>query len=129
MVCNLRFYLLLFTCLIPNNLYFSAHSSQVKKEHYAIVVDAGSSGSRCFLYHWPDPSGAPDELLKITPLRDDKGEPLVQAATPGISSFGPKPEEAFEHIKPLMQFAAEHIPSEQHKETPLFILATAGNVN
>ena len=115
-------------CLIPIIHTFSAHSSQVKNEHYAIVVDAGSSGSRCFLYHWPDSSGAPDQLLKITPLRDHKGEPLVQAATPGMSSFGPKPEEAFEHIKPLMQFAADHIPSEQHKKTPLFILATAGNV-
>ncbi len=29
-------------------------------------------------------------------------------------------------MKPLMEFAAEHIPEPQHSATPLFILATAG---
>ena len=43
-----------------------------------------------------------------------------------IYSFGDNPEQAFEYIKPLMQFAANIIPSNQHDQTPLFILATAG---
>ena len=41
--------------------------------------------------------------------------------------YGSKPEDVFEkHVKDLMQFAEKNIPVDQHNETPLFILATAG---
>ena len=88
------------------------------------MVDAGSSGSRAYLYHWPEENTS--DLLKIRPLTDAKNEPLVKSVSPGLSSFGEKPEEAFDYIQPLLQFAAEWIPDEYHKETPLYILATAG---
>ena len=43
------------------------------------------------------------------------------------SRYGSKPEDVFEkHVKDLMQFAEKNIPADQHNETPLFILATAG---
>ena len=29
-------------------------------------------------------------------------------------------------MRPLLQFAAHHIPQRKHQETPLYILATAG---
>lgn len=51
------------------------------KNHYAIVVDAGSSGSRAYLYHWPEENTS--DLLKITPLTDVKNEPLVKSVSPG----------------------------------------------
>jgi len=94
------------------------------KNHYAIVVDAGSSGSRAYLYHWPEENTS--DLLKITPLTDVKNEPLVKSVSPGLSSFDENPTKAFEYIKPLLQFAADWIPNEHHSETPLYILATAG---
>ena len=41
--------------------------------------------------------------------------------------YGSKPEDVFQkHVKDLMQFAEKNIPADQHNETPLFILATAG---
>lgn len=43
-----------------------------------------------------------------------------------INSFGEHPEKAFDHIRPLMDFAAQNIPESRHASTPLFILATAG---
>ncbi len=113
-------------CLL---LSISATSNSLENPddlHYAIVVDAGSSGSRAYLYNWPESSCNPDELLKISPLTDDKNEPLVMSVSPGLSSFGDNPQDAFDYIKPLMQFSAKNIPSSKHKETPLFILATAG---
>ena len=44
--------------------------------------------------------------------------------------YGSKPEDVFEkHVKDLMQFAEKNIPADQHYETPLFILATAGKID
>ena len=67
--------------------------------HYAIVIDAGSSGSRAYLYAWPSHSGDMHELLKIRPLvskiksnfqtegtsSSSSQEPLVEKVTPGLS--------------------------------------------
>ena len=85
--------------------------------HYAVVLDAGSSGTRAYLYSWPDHSGDKHELLKISPLLED-GEPMVKKATPGLSSLGGTPDNAFEYIRPLPMFASENIPKEKHKEAP-----------
>ncbi|NWW46170.1 ENTP7 diphosphohydrolase, partial [Pedionomus torquatus] len=36
------------------------------------------------------------------------------------------PEQATPYLRPLLQFAAAHVPALKHKETPLYILCTAG---
>ena len=63
------------------------------------MIDAGSSGSRAYLYAWPDHSGDMHELLKIRPLvskiknnpKTDSSsvieEPLVEKVTPGLSRY------------------------------------------
>ena len=43
-----------------------------------------------------------------------------------LISLNESPEKALEYIRPLMEFASKHIPERYHKETPLYILATAG---
>ncbi len=103
-------------------------ASSSREIQYAVVVDAGSSGSRAYLYSWPEHTGDPRDLLEITPLTDqaDPKKPLVKKAVPGISSLQDHPGDALEYITPLLEFAEAHIPSEKLKETPLYILATAG---
>lgn len=44
----------------------------------------------------------------------------------GISTFVYKPYATSDYLDPLLEFAAKHIPSRKHAETPLYILATAG---
>uniref|UniRef100_A0A8C4KL57 Ectonucleoside triphosphate diphosphohydrolase 7 n=1 Tax=Dromaius novaehollandiae TaxID=8790 RepID=A0A8C4KL57_DRONO len=44
----------------------------------------------------------------------------------GISVVAATPERATPYLRPLLQFAAAHVPAEKHKETPLYILCTAG---
>ncbi len=44
----------------------------------------------------------------------------------GISSFADSPSEASDYLHPLLEYAAKYIPKDKHKETPLYILATAG---
>lgn len=36
------------------------------------------------------------------------------------------PEHASDYLRPLLSFAAAHVPVKKHKETPLYILCTAG---
>ena len=106
-------------------LSLSDVSTEESKWHYGIVVDAGSSGSRAYLYHWPSKS-QPTDLLSIKPLMDSFKQPLVKTVTPGLSSLESSPDQAFAYLKPLLDFASKHIPEENQAETPLFILATAG---
>ena len=75
-------------------------------------MDAGSSGTRAYLYTWPNHSGDKHELLQIKPLKKD-GEPMVQKASPGLSSLAETPEKAFLYMQPLLQFASDNIPKVQ----------------
>ena len=64
------------------------------------MIDAGSSGSRAYLYGWPSHSGDEHHLLKIRPIVSkkkfdgNKNEnfkvtegPLVKKVTPGLSRY------------------------------------------
>ncbi|XP_023378360.1 ectonucleoside triphosphate diphosphohydrolase 4 [Pteropus vampyrus] len=94
--------------------------------NYGIVVDCGSSGSRIFVYCWPRHNGNPHDLLDIRQMRDKNRKPVVMKIKPGISEFATSPEKVSDYISPLLNFAAEHVPRAKHKETPLYILCTAG---
>ncbi|XP_029459984.1 ectonucleoside triphosphate diphosphohydrolase 4 isoform X2 [Rhinatrema bivittatum] len=94
--------------------------------NYGIVVDCGSSGSRIFVYCWPKHNGNPHDLLDIKQMRDKNRNAVVMKIKPGISEFATTSEKASDYISPLLKFAAEHIPRAKHKETPLYILCTAG---
>ncbi|KRZ51119.1 Nucleoside-diphosphatase mig-23 [Trichinella nativa] len=94
--------------------------------HYVMVVDAGSSGSRLFLY-WCDLSGhSSDELMRVEPLLDEFGRPIVKKKNPGLSSFAKKPKDAVKYMKDLIDSSIKHIPVDRIKQTSLFVLATAG---
>ncbi|NXG17982.1 ENTP4 diphosphohydrolase, partial [Grallaria varia] len=94
--------------------------------NYGIVVDCGSSGSRIFVYCWPRHNGNPHDLLDIKQMRDKNRKPVVMKIKPGISEFASSPDKVSDYISPLLSFAAEHVPRAKHKETPLYILCTAG---
>ncbi|XP_071435307.1 ectonucleoside triphosphate diphosphohydrolase 4 isoform X2 [Pithys albifrons albifrons] len=96
------------------------------KLNYGIVVDCGSSGSRLFVYCWPRHNGNPHDLLDIKQMRDSNRKPVVMKIKPGISEFANNPDKVSDYISPLLSFAAEHVPRAKHKETPLYILCTAG---
>ncbi|XP_053548515.1 ectonucleoside triphosphate diphosphohydrolase 7 isoform X2 [Bombina bombina] len=96
------------------------------KLNYGIVVDCGSSGSRVFVYFWPPHNGDPHDLLDIKQMRDRSSKPVVKKIRPGISTMALTPEKASDYMKPLLSFAASYIPKIKHKETPLYILCTAG---
>ncbi|XP_054634780.1 ectonucleoside triphosphate diphosphohydrolase 7-like isoform X2 [Dunckerocampus dactyliophorus] len=94
--------------------------------NYGIVVDCGSSGSRVFVYYWPPHNGNPHTLLDIRQMRDPDRKPVVKKLKPGISTLATAPTQASDYLYPLLSFAAAHVPRSKHKETPLYILCTAG---
>ncbi|XP_058143842.1 ectonucleoside triphosphate diphosphohydrolase 4 isoform X6 [Dasypus novemcinctus] len=63
-------------------------------------------------------------LARVTDIEaTDTNNPSVNY---GISEFATSPEKVSDYIFPLLNFAAEHVPRAKHKETPLYILCTAG---
>lgn len=81
---------------------------------YAIMMDAGSTGSRIHVYKF--------NSCKSPTLQDE----LFHQIKPGLSSFADDPKRAAESLVELMDKALAYIPSTQHHCTPLALKATAG---
>lgn len=92
---------------------------------YGVVIDCGSSGSRAFLYSWEKHSGDAMELLQIKQVVRDK-RPVVMKITPGIATFASAPDRVESYLRPLVRFIKHEIPQHKQKETPLYVLCTAG---
>ncbi|TKS68666.1 Ectonucleoside triphosphate diphosphohydrolase 7 [Collichthys lucidus] len=120
------------------NMYLSLESMEATDVlnpalNYGIVVDCGSSGSRVFVYYWPPHNGNPHTLLDIRQMKDHDRKPVVKKIKPVwvlFSQVSPPwrrtPAQASDYLHPLLSFAAAHVPQNKHKETPLYILCTAG---
>lgn len=100
---------------------------------YAVVIDAGSSGSRVQVFSWTDPS----ILQKATPIANTTILNSVPEITqdpkhnlkinPGLSSFAGKTDKIWNnHLSKLIRHAEKGIPRESRHETPVYLLATAG---
>lgn len=102
------------------------------KDHYGIVIDSGSSGSRIQIYRWEDSqelqknkSTDPLKLKSVPQIYQEKS--WTHKTTPGVSTFGDKPSKVWDdHYEPLIEYAEKIIPRENWEDTPIFILATAG---
>jgi len=83
---------------------------------FAVVFDAGSSGSRVHVLQFVKPSQG------LHRLETEYFEQLK----PGLSSYGDKAEEAADSLVPLLDFAAAKVPDAVLHKTPLIVRATAG---
>jgi hypothetical protein len=85
--------------------------------HYAIFIDAGSTGSRLYLFQYK--TGQPLPLIQ---------DIYSESTKRGLSSFANNPRAAGESLKPLL----DHVTQELQKKhlrpqaVPINILATAG---
>lgn len=85
---------------------------------YTVIVDAGSSGSRVYLYRWLPPV-APAVIPRIEQMRGSDGLHLVLKVEPGLSSFAGSAMAAVDSLRPLLEFAMQHIPAQQLHSTPV----------
>ncbi|CAG9466246.1 unnamed protein product [Pedinophyceae sp. YPF-701] len=84
---------------------------------YAVVFDAGSTGSRVHTYKFKAGAGA----ATLDLISDD-----YHHVKPGLSSFADKPKDATTSLEPLMKAALEAVPASLHAQTPVELRATAG---
>ena len=96
------------------------------KHSYAIVFDAGSSGTRVYVYNWKKAEYVkPKDLGRLPEIKTDKEWRLK--VHPGVSTFGEKPELVGpDHLAQLLDFALTIVPKDEIPNTPVFLLATAG---
>ncbi|RUS24145.1 nucleoside phosphatase GDA1/CD39 [Jimgerdemannia flammicorona] len=82
---------------------------------YALMVDAGSTGSRIHVYRF--------NHCKESPELEDE---IFLPTKPGLSSYPDDPEEAAKSLDILMDLALKSVPVSLHKCTPVAVKATAG---
>jgi len=90
-----------------------------KELTYALMIDAGSTGSRLHVYTFAHCDPTPGALPK---LEDEQ----FYSLKPGLSSFAGRPVAAAESLKPLLDKAVAFVPKSEHKCTPIAVKATAG---
>ncbi|CAH8431954.1 unnamed protein product [Schistosoma turkestanicum] len=95
-------------------------------QNYIVIIDAGSSGSRMFVYTWRPKAESLSGLEDVEILKDVNGSSVVKKKSPGLSSFGDKLSDIPAYISELLDYAGSHIPLTSQPSTPLFIMATAG---
>ncbi len=101
----------------PKQLDAAAGAIGIRHPEYAVVIDAGSSGSRvlAFTFHRC--------VVTRSLILDDE---LWHEVKPGVSAYAEKPEEAAESIKSLLAIAKARIPQAAWSTTPVTLKATAG---
>ncbi|KAJ3682947.1 hypothetical protein LUZ60_013174 [Juncus effusus] len=87
------------------------------EKRYAVVFDAGSSGSRVHVYCF-------DGKLDLLPI--GKEIELFVQKKPGLSAFAKDPKKAAESLIPLLEQAEAVVPAELRNKTPVRVGATAG---
>ncbi|XP_015587664.1 ectonucleoside triphosphate diphosphohydrolase 5 isoform X2 [Cephus cinctus] len=94
-----------------------AFSFNLQKPIYAVIIDAGSTGSRvlAFSFH--------ESILDANLILDAE---LYHQITPGLSSFADEPHKAAESLTVLLDKAKSVIPRSEWSRTPLSMKATAG---
>lgn len=100
--------------------------SATDDDHYGVIVDCGSTGSRAHIFKWPTVFGKPKSLNEIVSLKNETGHSIYKHITPGLSSFKDKPQEAALYMDEIMRFLNETIPANYQHLTQIHFLATAG---
>lgn len=101
---------------------------------FAVIIDAGSSGSRVQVYSWREHSYAASiasmqQLASLPQIEKgvESGQDWMKKIHPGVSTFALKPKDVgHDHLKKLYKHALKIVPKDKVSETPVYLLATAG---
>ncbi|XLT25140.1 hypothetical protein HN873_056432, partial [Arachis hypogaea] len=103
-----------------NNIFFTNRKILPKQKSndnndgnvtsYAVIFDAGSSGSRVHVFHF-------DQNLNLLHIGNEIE--FYKKIKPGLSAYADNPEEAAESLIPLLDEAQDIIPLQLQPKTPL----------
>ncbi|KAI8971394.1 nucleoside phosphatase GDA1/CD39 [Pilobolus umbonatus] len=113
-LASLMYYLRHGTTSMHSNEYHIVPSCH----KYAVMVDAGSTGSRIHVYKF-------HQCHHTDPARFEKEELFAQTI-PGLSAYAQDPDQAALSLDPLLKDAEKAIPEQLHSRTPIALKATAG---
>ncbi|KAF2736025.1 guanosine-diphosphatase [Polyplosphaeria fusca] len=88
---------------------------------YALMIDAGSSGSRIHVYKFNNCGPSPElesEFFKMTEKKKHPGS--------GLSAYADDPEAAAKSLDVLLNEAVENVPESYRSCSPIALKATAG---
>lgn len=121
--------------LVPNP-GFATNTS-----YFTVVLDCGSSGTRVNVYEWMLSKDGllanrksklpillhsfPDNSKMIDDFKDGCAYHCMQTE-PGLDKFVKNASGVKDSIEPLIRRAEKWVPHERRKDTPIFVLATAG---
>ncbi|KAL4344659.1 hypothetical protein HN51_062802 [Arachis hypogaea] len=106
--------------------------------YYTVVVDCGSTGTRVNVYEWNIgviSNGSLPILLNSYPDNSSTTKNSLWKSScqyhcmqtePGLDKFVNDSSGVRNSLEPLIAWAENVIPREMHRETPVFVLATAG---
>nr|XP_033797782.1 ectonucleoside triphosphate diphosphohydrolase 1 isoform X2 [Geotrypetes seraphini] len=89
-----------------------------KNMKYGIVLDAGSSHTSVYVYNWPAEKENDTGVVQQVEVCKVDG--------PGISSYSKDVEKAGLSLQDCMNTAKQVIPKKEHRDTPVYLGATAG---
>ncbi|CAK9269240.1 unnamed protein product [Sphagnum jensenii] len=123
---------LLYLGFLLGTLYFQKEVLQ-----FAIVMDAGSTGTRVYVYGWAHPAKEPLPVMvkptynqnSLAPSPGVPGQGRLykrMETTPGLDKFMNNSAKIKESLDPLLEWAERQIPKHAHGSTQVFLLATAG---
>ncbi|KAJ5682341.1 guanosine-diphosphatase [Penicillium macrosclerotiorum] len=88
---------------------------------YALMIDAGSTGSRIHVYRFNNCGSTPElenEVFEQTKKKEGSGS--------GLSSYKGDAEGAARSLDPLLEVALQNVPESYRSCTPIAVKATAG---
>lgn len=88
-----------------------------EQKRYAVIFDAGSSGSRVHVFSF-------DKNLQLVKVGDEFE--VFKQLPHGLSSYALSPKEGAASLQPLLDIALKVVPAEQYRTTPVLLGATAG---
>ncbi|KAL9076868.1 MAG: hypothetical protein Q9157_003535 [Trypethelium eluteriae] len=97
------------------------YSSSKPLIQYALMIDAGSTGSRIHVYRFNNCGPTPeleDEIFEQTKK--------VEGGSSGLSAYKGNPEAAAKSLDVLMDVAVKNVPDQLKSCTPVAVKATAG---
>ncbi|KAK7208246.1 nucleoside phosphatase family-domain-containing protein [Myxozyma melibiosi] len=92
-----------------------SHDGKKPVTQYALMIDAGSTGSRIHVYEFQNCQEMPELVREV-----------FEMTQPGLSSYPDNPQGAAESLDPLLAVAMKEVPEDIKACTPVAVKATAG---